>query len=144
MTIPDWFGYKALKAILWLNPLAHVVGLAISIWAWRVTRKTGYIVVGLYFVLALLGKTFPGVLRVVSGSTKAPALTAAQTQEYTREMTAVDKRYYPAGHPVAQTVVFPLGPIVLVAGLWILAKRDTQQQTQQTASAARTPSDQPV
>ena len=144
MTIPDWFGYRALKAFLWLNPLVHVAGLAISVWAWRATRKTGYIVVALYFVLALLGKSFPGVLRVVSGAPNAPALTTQQQQEYTREMTAVDKRYFPSGHPVAQTVVFPLGPIVLVAGLWMLAKRDTKQQAQPTISTAGTPSDQPV
>ncbi len=144
MTIPDWFGYKALKAILWLNPLLHVAGLAISVWAWRATRKTGYIVVALYFVLALLGKSTPAVLRVVSGPPNAPALTTQQTQEYTREMTAVDKRYFPAGHPVAQTVVFPLGAIVLVAGLWVLAKRDTKQRAQQTTSAADTSSGQPV
>lgn len=144
MTVPDWFGYKALKAILWLNPLTHVVGLAISVWAWRATRKTGYIVVGLYFVLALLGKSFPAVLRVVSGPPRAQALTAQQEQEYTREMAALDRRYFPSGHPVAQRVVFPLGPIVLVAGLWILAKRDTQLQAQQPISAAVAPSGPPV
>jgi hypothetical protein len=59
-------------------------------------------------------------------------------------MMALDKKYFPSGHPVAQTVVFPLGPIILVAGLWVLAKRDTKQQAQQTISAAGTPSDQPV
>ena len=143
MTIPDWFGYKALKAILWLNPFLHVAGLAIAIWAWRATRKTGYIVVALYFVLVLLGKSTPGVLRVVSGP-PAPSFTAQQQQDYTREMTAVDKRYFPAGHPVAQTVVFPLGSIVLVAGLWVLAKRDTKQRAQPTTPAAGTLSDQPV
>jgi hypothetical protein len=145
MTIPDWFGYRALKAILWLNPLVHVAGLAISVWAWRATRKTGYIVVALYFVLALLGKSFPAVLRVVTGQPKGQAaLTPQQQQEYTREMMALDKKYFPAGHPVAQTVVFPLGPIVLVAGLWVLAKHDTKKQAQQTTSEVGTPSGQPV
>ena len=144
MKIPDWLAHAVLKAILWLNPLVHVAGLAISVWAWRATRKTGYIVVALYFVLALLGKSFPAVLRVVSGAPQTQALTAQQQQEYTREMTAVDKRYFPSGHPVAQTVVFPLGPIVLVAGLWVLAKRDVKRRKQPAPTAAGTSSGQPA
>ena len=144
MTIPDWIGYKALKAFVLLNPLLHVAGLAISVWAWRATRKTGYILVALYFVLVLLGKGLLGVLRVTSGSPNAPALTAQQQQAYTQELTAVDKRYYPVGHSVTQTVVFPLGSIVLVAGLWILAKRDVKQTVQQTTAGQAAPSDQPV
>jgi len=57
MTIPDWFGYKALKVFLLLNPILHVAGLAIAVWAWRATRKTGYLIVGLYFVVAGGGGT---------------------------------------------------------------------------------------
>ena len=140
MTIPDWFGYRALKAFLLVNPFLHVAGLGLSIWAWKATRKTGYLVVALYFVVVLLGKGFPGSLRVTAGPPAAPALTAQQQQDYTREMTAVDKRYYPAGHPVTQTVVFPLGPIILVAGLWVLVKRDIERHTQaQTSPGVITP-----
>ena len=138
MTIPDWFGYKALKVFLLLNPILHVAGLAIAVWAWRATRKTGYLIVGLYFVVALLGKSFPPFLRVVVGQSKGSALTQQQQQEYTREMSATDRRYFPSGHPVIQTVVFPLGPMVLVTGLWVLAKRDVDGASRTAAPAPNT------
>ncbi|HUI07330.1 MAG TPA: hypothetical protein VL486_10040 [Verrucomicrobiae bacterium] len=140
MQIPDWLGYKALRVFLLLNPLIYVAGLAISIWAWRATRKTGYIIVALYFVLAVLGKSFLPFLRVTSDSPRTVALTPQQQQEYTREMTATDKRYFPAGHPVTRTVVFPLGSLVLVAGLWVLAKRDVKHHAELTTSTTAAPS----
>jgi len=145
MKIPDWLGYAALKAILWLNPLAHVAGLAIAVWAWRATRKAGYIVVVAYFLLAAFNRTLPAIIRVVSGRPPAQAaLTPQQKQEYARELVALDKRYFPLGHPVVRTILFPLGPIVLVTGLWMVAKRDAKRQAAQATPVAGAPSDQPV
>ena len=144
MTVPDWLGYKVAKGLLWLNPITHVVGLAIAIWAWYVTRKTGYIVIALFFLLVVLGKSSPGVVRVVYGPSKAQLPNPQQAQEYTQQATALDKRYFPAGHPQLQSIPFPLGPIVLVAGLWVLVKRDMKRQGPQPTPAADPSSDQRV
>ena len=129
MKIPESVAYGGLRAVIWLTPVTHMVGMAIAVWAWRATRKAGYIIVAVYFLLAIFGKTFPAFLSVVSRRSKAQvALTPPQQQEYTREMIALDKRYFPVGHPVLQTILFPLGPIVLVTGLWLVARRDAKRQ----------------
>lgn len=145
MKIPDWLAYAVLKTILWLNPLAVAAGLAISVWAWAVTRKFGYLLVAVFFLLVAFRWSAPTIIRMVSTRSAAPtALTPQQTQEYTREMTAVDKRFFPSGHPIVQTIQFPLGSLLLVAGLLLVARRDVRRRTGQTDPSVPGPSGGPV
>ena len=126
MSSSVWFFIQALN---WLNPVLHLLGLVIAVRAFRHSRNWGYLVVGFYFVLvlfSLLAKPF--INRVVSEYRSRDASEALQQKIDTAVQQAVKRvlaeegqRYTP---PSTLNVHFPLGPIVLVAGLWLIAKRE--------------------
>jgi len=123
----DWAFYIGIKAIEWLNPLVHIIGLAVSIWAYRASRRPGYLVVAAYFALATFTLTVsPAISRARHRAWQAKhELTPEQHEAYWHEYSALDKKYYPLGHgPSHLNINFPFGPILLVAGLWLIARRE--------------------
>jgi hypothetical protein len=120
------------NAIDWLNPIVYVAGLAVAVWAFRYCRRWGYLVVGFYFVLGLFALFAMPTIRRAIQARNAPSLSeqtqqkidAAVRQAIDRVLEEEGQLYAP---PQKQTVNFPFGPLVLVTGLWLIAKRDVDE-----------------
>jgi len=130
MATSDSIVYYATQAIEWLTPLVYLFGLAIAVWAFRRCRRRGYLVVAAYFALCAFSLlAMPSINR---------AIRAHQTPNYdvqTRQkmdaavQQAVDKvladEGQPHGIPAQKTVHLPFGPILLIVGVWLLARGET-------------------
>jgi hypothetical protein len=126
MTTGDTIYYYATQAIEWLNPMVYLFGLGIALWAFRRRRKWGYLLVAVYFALAVFSLlAMPSINRAVP----APEVPADDAQTRQKIAAAVQKVLLeegrPEGIPRMRTIHFPVGPIILVAGLWLVAKHDT-------------------
>jgi hypothetical protein len=133
MTNIDWTSYIVAKAIGWLWPLAHLFGLGVCAWAYRRCRKAGYLIVATYYLLALCGLLLgPAINRAIGEYSHAqsaqPPSPEAQKQ-YLQELNALNEKYYPTGRVAESNVKFPFGPVVLVSGLWFIARRESQRIT---------------
>ena len=120
--------YYLCRAIEWLNPVIHLVGLGIAAWAFFRCRKRGYVLVAIYFALAswtLLG--MPSLNRMIAGR-RAPDVSEQTRQKMNQAVREATERVLAeAGNPpiAAQwRIDFPLGPILLVTGLWLVARRE--------------------
>jgi hypothetical protein len=118
----------------WLTPIVYILGLGIAFWAFFRCRKRGYLVVAAYFALvvfSLLG--MPSIDR--SMHAHRPPDISEQTQQKidVAVQEAIHKVLVEEGHPEGipqnRTVRFPFGPILLVAGLWLVARRETHRPT---------------
>jgi hypothetical protein len=107
--------------------MVHLIGLLISAWAYRRSRKAGYLLVAAYFFLAVCSLTVvPAINREIVRRWRSQSeLSPEAREQYRRESMALAQKYYPSGSPPATIDIdFPLGPITLVAGIWVLAKRE--------------------
>jgi hypothetical protein len=120
--------YYLLKFFEWLTPAAYLIGLAVAIWAFQRCRKNGYLVVALYFALAVFEvMAMPSINRAIQAH-RSPSISqqteekiAAATQEAIHKVLAEEGLSY---RPVTRYDSITLGPIVLVAGVWLLARKD--------------------
>ena len=124
--------YYAIKTIEWLNPLVFFVGLCISVWAFRRSHKRGYLVLAFYFGLVVSSLVvWPRINRAIHA--RKPPDISEQTQQKidASVQEAVHKvlveEGHPEGVPAKRTMHFPFGPILLVIGLWLVARRETHQ-----------------
>jgi thiol:disulfide interchange protein len=120
--------YYLYRAIDWLNPLVHLIGFGIAAWAFRQCRKRGYLVIAIYFALAsatLLG--MPSINRMIA-QRRAPDISEATKQKMNQAMhEAMERVLAEAGNPpiaADMTINFPFGPILLVTGLWLIARKE--------------------
>lgn len=128
MTTSDWAFYCTMQAVKWLEPILYAVGLVIAVRTFRRCRKPGYIVLVTYFALCLfLLLAMPPINRAIRAR-RTPDISE-QTQKKIDEAVrqAVDRVMQEEGHPRVvgkERVNFPFGPLLLVAGVWMLAKRE--------------------
>ena len=117
------------KFVLWLDPIIHALGLGIAVWAFKRSRKRGYIIVAFYFLLALFSLlAMPSIMSAIY-TNRGPRISE-QTEQKINAATqeAIDRVLKEEGHPVylpEKRISFPLGPIVLVVGLWCIARRES-------------------
>jgi hypothetical protein len=128
----DSMFYYFVKAIEWLNPIVYLVGLCVALWAFRRCRRCGYLVIAAYFALSVfMLLAMPSINRAIRAH-QAPDYDAQTRQKIDAAVQqAVDKvlseEGRPHGVPARQTVHFPFGPILLVVGLWCLARGETHR-----------------
>jgi hypothetical protein len=128
----SWMFRFLVDAVEWLNPAVCVVGLGIAVWAFLRCRKWGYLVVTIYFALSVFTLlAMPSINRVIRAH-GAPDYSAqtqqkidAAVQEAIHKVLVEDG--HPYGIPKKRTIRFPFGPILLVVGLWLLARRETRR-----------------
>jgi hypothetical protein len=112
----------------WLRTVVYLVGLGIVIWGFFRSRKRGYLVIAIYFALVALWLVFAmPVWRAIHANDPQDVSEQTRQKMYAAERDAASKVLAEAGHPpipVRKNVNFPLGPIVLVIGVWLLAKRE--------------------
>lgn len=120
------------NAIDWLNPIVYVAGVAVAVWGFRYCRRWGYLVVGFYFVLGLFALFAMPTIRRAIQARNEPSLSEQTTQKIDAAVRqAIDRVLEEEGQsyapPQKQTVRFPFGPLVLVVGLWLIARRDVDE-----------------
>ena len=117
-----------LNAVEWLNPIVHAAGLALALWAFRCCRRCGYLVVGFYFALVLFSLfAMPSINRAIRERRASDISEQTQKKIDAAVQQAINRVLEEQGHPVMaaeRTIHFPFGPIVLVVGLWLIARRD--------------------
>jgi hypothetical protein len=125
----------------WVNPLVHLAGLVVACWAYSVGRKRGYIVVAIYFLLAVISLTvIPAINTARYKRWQAEHAVASEADEaYFRELKLLEQKY-PRPYPSAGriSIPIPLGAAILVAGLWVLA-RGTRKEAEPNAGGNAAP-----
>jgi hypothetical protein len=119
------------EAVQWLGPIVYVIGLGIAVWAFRRCRKRGYLVVALYFALALfVPLAMPSINRVIRAHS-APDISEQTQQKIDAAVKqAIDQVTTQEGLPLVahrKSVFLPIAPLVLVIGLWLIAKREPRE-----------------
>ena len=118
-----------LQALDWLEPLTFALGASVGFWAFRRCRKIGYLVVAIYFCLAVFSVLALPRIKAELRARRTPT----QSQETQRKINAavseaIDRVMREDGAPpgaAERDIRFPLGPLVLVLGVWLLARRET-------------------
>jgi hypothetical protein len=143
MNTGDWIYYYLTQSVEWLNPIVYLVGFGIAVWAFRRCRKCGYLVVAVYFALSVFTLlAMPSINRAIRTnrppdySTQTQQKINAAVQEAINKVLAEEGR--PHGVPQKRTIHFPFGPIILVAGLWLLARREPQNPAEQVTGTTTT------
>ena len=133
MTLSDWAIYLGVKAVNWLNPLLGIAGLGVSVWAFWLSRKLGYLLVAICFLLTLGGQfVLPAINRAIATRWPAqPEIAPEIEQQYMQELVSLNEKYYPTGRTGTLTLKLPLDQIVLVFGLWLLAKHESKRIAKQ-------------
>jgi len=117
-----------LQAFDWLEPLTFALGAVISFWALRRCRKVGYLVVAIYFCLAVFSLVALPRIKAEMRARQTPT----QSEETQRKINAavseaIDRVMREEGaQPGAgeRSIRFPFGALVLVLGVWLLARRE--------------------
>ena len=131
--------YTLLK---WINPVVHIAGLAVAVWAYSVTRKRGYLLVALYFLLAVVSLTvIPAINNARYRRWQAEHTDTWEASEaYFRELKILEQKYpRPYAGWQRVSIPIPLGAVILVAGIWVLAcdGRKAEPSTRGNAAAPR-------
>jgi hypothetical protein len=135
------FFHYVVSAISWLEPITILLGLGISVWAFRRCRKRGYLLIGAYFALWFFSITILPSIKQHIRAKDSQYERSRETQDkinalHMAHLTAIDDVLLEAGqqprHYDERSIDFNLGLLLLVLGLWFIARRETSlQQTQQ-------------
>lgn len=129
--------------------MVQLFGLGLCAWAYLRCRKSGYLILGAYFFVTagwlVFGPAINHAIREYSHRRSPEVLSPEAQKQYMAEIAALNEKYYPTGRVAQSHVSFPLGPIVLVAGLWVIARREPKKITEQDAAPnSRPPSQLPT
>jgi len=134
MTTGDSIFYYAMKVVEWVNPAVYLVGLVIAVLAFLRFRRCGYLVIAAYFAFVVFSfLVMPSINRAIRAH--RPPDMSEQTQQKidTAVQEAIHKvlaeEGHPEGIPAKRTVHFPFGPILLIVGLWLVARSETHRPT---------------
>lgn len=119
----------------WLDPVVHVMGLVLMAWAFWRSGKRGYLVVGCYFLFVLFGPLVMRAVKEVIDKRSGPNLSAqTQAKIEVAVQQAIDRVLEEGGHPPTPAqinVTIPVGPMLLVGGLWLIVKREARRDRDQ-------------
>ena len=124
----SWIFNFFFEAVHWLKPVVLLIGFGVAIWAFLKCRKCGYLVFAIYFAVVLFSLwVMPSINRAIRAHRPPDVSEETQKQMDAAIQQAIEKVIAEEGHPTAgqQKVYFDIGPIVLVIGLWLLARKET-------------------
>lgn len=135
--------YYLYKIIPFIYPALYFSGLGITIWAYRVSRKYGYLIIAAYFFLALFSLfAMPFINRIFANryiynvkEVSKQEMNSEIDQEISQELQN-DELGHKVSVPAIRQLYFQLGPIILVAGLWLVVKKEKKCQVWQFKLAA--------
>lgn len=130
--------HYVLQALDWLEPLTFALGAGISFCAFRRCRKVGYLVVALYFCVAVFSLLVLPRIKAELHARRTPT----QSEETQRKINAAVSEAIERGlseegaqsGAVERSIRFPLGPLLLVLGVWLLARRDARSSRSDVVS----------
>ena len=116
----------------WLTPIVYVLGLGIALWAYFRCRKCGYLVIAVYFALVVFSLLAMASINRAIRAHRSPDISEQTQQKIDAAVQeTIHKVLAEEGHPEGtgqkHTVHFPFGPILLVAGLWLVARNETHR-----------------
>jgi len=122
-----------LQALDWLEPLIFALGAVLGFWAFRRCRKIGYFVVAIYFCLAVFSLLVLPRIKAELYARRTPTrseetqrkINAAISEAMERVIKEEGESFQP--EPMERSIRFPLGPLVLVLGVWLLARREPRR-----------------
>ena len=134
--------HVGLKASYWFERCVYLVGVVVSVWGWRLSRKAGYLIFAVSFIFAAgTLSILPTVNRKIQRQFfRQHPLSQETLQEYQHESDALFRKYYSADPPhtiVSKSVWIP--SIALVAGLWLLAMREPRKDAEPNAGGNAAP-----
>lgn len=133
MNFGDWTFFISLEMAKWLNTVVYVIGLCIAVWAFRRCRKRAYLVLGAYFALVLFAwHVWPPISHAIYVY-RTPIAEQQKANEdfYQATMEVLAKEGHPL--PAPYRIRIEIAPMVLVFGLWLLAKREPVYHRPDTA-----------
>jgi hypothetical protein len=134
----DWGFYYFMKAVEWLNPLVHLIGFGVSILASKISRMSRYAIIAGYCLLVVFSLTVGPTVRnwIYERMEGRDGITQEAREGFTRESVALEEKYFPSHLPRrARAIIrFPLDPIILVLGLWTLARCEARQRAERMGS----------
>jgi hypothetical protein len=131
-----------LQALDWLEPLTFAFGAVIGFWAFRRCRKVGYLIVAVYFCLAVFSLLVSPRIKAEMYARRTPTrseeaqrkMDAAISEAMERVMREQGESFQP--EPMERSIRFPFGPLVLVLGVWLLARREPRVERNGVLSEA--------
>lgn len=131
-----------LQALDWLESLTFAVGAGVGFWAFRRCRKIGYLIVTVYFCLAVFSLIALPRIKAEWRARQAPTVTEETQRKISAAIKeAVERVMREEGAPpgaAERGIRFPLGPLLLVLGVWLLARREPRVSGSNGASGAPT------
>ena len=117
-----------LQAADYFELLVYLTGACVGFWAFRRSRKCGYLLVASYFCVAAC---WPWVRAEINRrrSVSVPVarqqkIDAAVQEAYERVMREEGMQPVPASRDVR----LPLGPLLLGSGVWLLARKEVDYE----------------
>jgi len=132
-----------LQALDWPEPLTYATGAGVGFWAFRLSRKVGYLLVASYFCVVVFSLLALPRIKAELDARRAPT----QSEETQRKISAavseaVDGVLNKEGvQPGAgeRNIHIPLGPLLLVIGVWLLTRGEARPGGREVVSG--TPKD---
>ena len=138
MTAADWTFYCATQFFNWLGPALHIVGSCVAVWAFQKSRKSGYLLMAVYFGLVIfIPLVVPHINRAIRAHHEADSSEQQRQKldqafnEAVRKVTG-DENWHP--HPYSISWHLNLDTVLLVTGLWLLARREPSNTSAQPAN----------
>lgn len=115
----------------WLSPIIYLAGAVGSFRAYGRSRRLGYLLLLIYFLLAFGALTVgTKVYGIYQDKTLTPTVQERINKAY-RE--AIDGSGY-VPYADTATVSIPLGNIILVLGVWLLSGKETRRSPEPTSA----------
>jgi hypothetical protein len=118
----------------WLEPIVLLFGLGIAIWTFLRCHKRAYLLFALYFALAALLSPINRAYRAY----QAPDVSTQQKIDAALKKVLAEENP-PVFLPVYRNIYFPFGQILLVAGLWLVARREPYRTNPMPSHASPAP-----
>ena len=134
MRIINWLFYSE-------HVVVYVIGLAVCVWAYRKHSGTGYLLLAAYFLFQVSALTvLPAIMSAQEKNWYTQHQLSPETDKaYSEEVLALHKKYYPSGFPPNFSHWVPELPIVLIVGLWLVARREPRKDAEPNAGGNAAP-----
>ena len=116
----------------WLNTVVYLVGLIVAVRAFCRCRKEAYLVIGAYFALVLFAwHIWPPLYRAIYAH-RTPSQTEQAYDAAVQK--GIHQALAEAGNPPPppRRMNIEIAPMVLVIGLWLLARREPEHHRPNT------------
>lgn len=118
------------RLIWWLNPAAYTTGLCVAVWAFRKCRKIGYLVIAAFFALAVYSLVAAPFVNRAIASYRTPDMSMETEKRLNDAVQETSQRILAEAGvnsiAYSYSVDFPLGSILLVTGLWLVARKERE------------------